>query len=63
MTVWPGLSSPFASARSMTARAIRSFTEPIGLNDSIFTYTFTPGGASFCSFTIGVLPMVPRMFS
>ena len=42
----------------MTARAMRSFTEPIGLNDSTLTYTLTPGGASFCSFTSGVLPMV-----
>src|SRR5690606_26354555 len=62
-TVWPGRSSPVRSARSITASAMRSLTEPIGLKDSIFTYTFTPGGASLPSLTSGVLPIVSRMLS
>jgi hypothetical protein len=37
ITVCPGLSSPLRSACSMTARAMRSFTEPSGLNDSSLT--------------------------
>ena len=44
MTVWPGFSAPLRSASSMTARAMRSLTEPIGLKDSTLTYTLTPGG-------------------
>src|SRR5574337_1820122 len=63
ITVWPGFSSPLASARSITARAMRSLTEPMGLKDSTLTYTFTPSGASLCSLTRGVRPIVSRMFS
>src|SRR5262245_60770829 len=62
ITVMPGLSAPLRSASSMTARAMRSFTDPIGLNASTLTYTLTPAGASLLSFTTGVLPMVSRMF-
>src|SRR4051812_39542019 len=43
MTVWPGLSSPDASAALMTPRASRSFTEPSGLKVSTFTHRFTLG--------------------
>src|SRR5512144_1196742 len=60
-TVCPGLSSPFFSASSMTPRASRSFTEPSGLNASILTYRFTPGGARRLILTTGVLPTVSRM--
>jgi hypothetical protein len=37
ITVWPGLSLPVRSASSITPSASRSFTEPSGLNASIFT--------------------------
>ena len=37
MTVWPGFSAPERSASSMTARAMRSLTDPIGLKASTFT--------------------------
>ena len=43
--VCPGLSSPRRSASSITPRARRSFTEPIGLKDSTLTYRLTPAGA------------------
>jgi exodeoxyribonuclease-3 len=45
MTVWPGCSAPERSASSMTARAMRSLTEPRGLKDSSLANTRTPGGA------------------
>ncbi len=61
MTVWPGFSWPDFSAASMTPSARRSFTEPSGLNASIFTKRFTPSGANRLIRTTGVLPTVSRM--
>ncbi len=63
ITVWPGLSAPLRSAASIISSAMRSFTEPIGLNDSTLTQTFRPGGASLLSRTSGVSPIVSRMFA
>src|SRR4051812_4810264 len=63
ITVCPGLSLPVRSASSMTPSARRSFTEPMGLNASIFTNSRTCLGASFVILTTGVRPMVPRMSS
>ena len=63
ITVCPGLSLPDRSASSITPRAKRSFTEPKGLNASIFTKRFTSGGASLPILTIGVSPTVPRILS
>ena len=63
MTVWPGFRAPERSASSMTARAMRSLTDPIGLNDSTFTNRLTPAGASFRIRTTGVFPIVSRMLS
>src|SRR5207342_2671108 len=63
MTVCPGLSAPVRSASSITARAMRSFTEPSGLKDSSLAYTCTPGGASLWRRTSGVLPIVSSMLS
>src|SRR2546423_1380999 len=62
ITVWPGLSRPVRSASSMTPSARRSLTEPKGLNASILTKRFAPGGASRLIRTTGVLPTVSRMF-
>ena len=46
--VWPGLIAPFSSASSISARATRSLTEPVGLRDSSFAQMRTPGfGESF----------------
>src|SRR4051794_29294201 len=45
----------------MTPRASRSFTDPSGLNASILTNRFTPGGARRLILTTGVLPTVSRM--
>jgi hypothetical protein len=47
----------------VSPRAKRSFTEPKGLNASIFTKRFASGGASLPILTIGVLPTVSRIFS
>src|SRR3954467_11213275 len=56
--VWPGRISPFSSASSIRARATRSLTEPVGLNDSILAQRRTPGlGLSRLSSTSGVLPI------
>src|SRR5437016_5143999 len=56
--VWPGAIRPFSSASSMSARATRSLTEPVGLNDSILAHSRTPGlGLSRRSSTSGVLPI------
>src|SRR5688572_20221388 len=63
MTVCLGFSFPVRSASSMTPRARRSFTEPSGLNASIFTKRLTLAGASLLIFTTGVLPTVSRMLA
>src|SRR5437763_10599827 len=56
--VWPGRISPFSSASSMSARATRSLTEPVGLKDSILAHSRTPGlGLRRLSSTSGVLPI------
>src|SRR3954471_14225451 len=56
--VCPGAMRPLSSASSMRARATRSFTEPVGLNDSILAQMRTPGlGLSRLSSTRGVLPI------
>src|SRR5690349_12145730 len=62
-TVWPGASVPARSAASITARAMRSLTEPSGLKDSSLANTFTPGGASLPRRTRGVLPIVSSIVS
>src|SRR6476620_3814992 len=62
-TVWPGASAPLRSAASITARAMRSLTEAIGLKDSSLAYTLTPAGASFPRRTRGVLPIVSNIVS
>src|ERR1044071_2020929 len=63
MTVWPGFSKPRRSASSITPSARRSFTDPIGLNASIFTYRFTCAGARLVMAPIGGRPTVPRVLS
>ena len=56
--VWPGAIAPFSSASSISARATRSLTEPVGLRDSSFAQMRTPGfGDRRCSSTSGVLPI------
>src|SRR3954462_14344288 len=56
--VWPGRISPFSSASSISERATRSLTEPVGLNDSSLAQMRTPGfGDRRRSSTSGVLPM------
>ncbi len=56
--VWPGRIAPFSSASSISARATRSLTEPVGLRDSSFAQMRTPGlGESRGSSTSGVLPI------
>ena len=60
-TVCPGSIRPCASAHSIMPSASLSFTDPIGLNCSHLTNTFTPGGAMRFSLTMGVAPTVPRM--
>src|SRR6266404_5100252 len=62
-TVCPGLSRPVRSASSMTPRAKRSLTDPIGLKASNLTYRATCAGASFFILTTGVRPIVSRMLS
>src|SRR6266446_114566 len=62
-TVCPGLSCPVRSASSMTPRANRSLTDPIGLKASNLTYRATCAGASFFILTTGVRPIVSRMLS
>ncbi len=56
--VWPGRIAPFSSASSISARATRSLTEPVGLRDSSFAQMRTPGfGESRGNSTSGVLPI------
>ena len=56
--VWPGPTAPLASASSISARATRSLTEPVGLRDSSFAQIRTPGfGDRLGSSTSGVLPI------
>ena len=56
--VCPGAMSPRSSASSMSARATRSFTEPVGLRDSSLAQMRTPGlGDIRWSSTSGVLPI------
>jgi hypothetical protein len=60
----PDLRSPFASASAMIAIAIRSFTEPPGLNAS--SLATTGARQSFATWrrrTSGVRPTVSRMLS
>src|SRR5215207_9108896 len=53
----PGLSFPSRSAASIRGRPIRSFTDPPGFRySSLASSSGPPGGASFWSRTIGVLP-------
>ena len=60
--VWPGRMSPFSSASSMSARATRSLTEPVGLCDSSLAQIRTPGfGERRLSSTSGVLPIACTM--
>src|SRR5579863_7583741 len=61
ITVCPALRRPVRSASSMTPRANRSLTEPMGLNASSFAYRATCAGASFRILTTGVRPIVSRM--
>ena len=64
MMVPPGFSLPSASASSIIVKAIRSFTEFPGLKVSYLAST--KAGISpiiLLIFTIGVLPMVPNIFS
>ena len=56
--VWPGRIRPFSSASSISARATRSLTEPVGLCDSSLAQIRTPGfGLSRLSSTSGVWPI------
>ena len=64
MIVPPGFKRPSASASSIIFTAILSLTEFPGLKVSTFASTkaSTPTVTLF-SFTSGVLPIVPRIFS
>ena len=56
--VWPGRISPCSSADSISDRATRSFTDPVGFADSSFAQMRTPGfGEKRLSSTSGVLPI------
>ncbi len=56
--VCPGLMSPFSSASSMSERATRSLTEPVGFIDSILAQMRTPGlGDRRLSSMSGVCPI------
>ena len=60
--VWPGPMRPRSSASSMSERATRSLTEPVGFIDSIFAQMRTPGlGLRRLSSTSGVLPIACTM--
>src|SRR3954468_23703704 len=60
--VWPGPIAPRSSASSMSARATRSLTDPVGLKDSILAQRRTPGlGLRRRSSTSGVLPIACTM--
>ena len=56
IVVRPGSMMPSASAASIIATPIRSFTEPPGLSISSFANSSTPSGAIRVSCTIGVRP-------
>ena len=61
-SVMPGRSDPSRSAASTIAAAIRSFTEPQGLNDSSLARISTPGfRKTRWRRTRGVRPIVSRM--
>ncbi len=56
--VCPGESAPFSSASSISARATRSLTDPVGLRDSSLAQMRTPGlGERRGSSISGVLPI------
>ena len=56
--VCPGEIAPFSSASSISARATRSLTEPVGLCDSSFAQMCTSGlGDSRGSSIRGVFPI------
>ena len=60
--VCPGAISPFSSASSISARATRSLTDPVGLWDSSLAQIRTPGlGLRRLSSTSGVWPMAWTM--
>jgi hypothetical protein len=60
--VSPGFSRPSASARAITASAIRSFMLPVGFSHPNFTKMSAHlGGTTLRSRTIEVLPMALRM--
>src|SRR5205085_10548245 len=56
--VWPGATAPFSSASSISARATRSLTEPVGLCDSSLAQMRTPAlGERRGSSISGVFPI------
>src|ERR1700760_3893148 len=56
--VEPGPTAPLASASSISARATRSLTEPVGLRDSSLAQMRTPGlGDRRLSSISGVCPI------
>ena len=60
--VCPGRISPFSSASSISARATRSLTEPVGLRDSSLAQIRTPGlGLRRLSSISGVWPIAWTM--
>ena len=60
--VMPGPIAPFSSASSISARATRSLTEPVGFWHSSLAQMRTPGlGDRRRSSTSGVLPMAWTM--
>ncbi len=60
----PGFKSPFASASSTIAMAMRSLTDPPGLNDSTLASSVAGQSAAMCrKRTIGVFPTVSRIVS
>ena len=64
MIVPPGCKRPSASASAIIFTAIRSFTELPGLNVSTLAKTKASTSAvTLLSFTNGVFPIVPNIFS
>src|SRR5262245_6236829 len=62
-TVSPGTSRPSRSARSITARAMRSFMLPVGFSHSSFTSMAAyPEGTTLVRRTMEVLPIASRTF-
>ena len=56
--VWPGRMRPLSSASSISARATRSLTEPVGLRLSSLAQILTPGfGLRRLSSIRGVCPI------